>query len=354
MVQGYRRFTPETAAPRHTHASGDLRQAVGISRQYGVSMHRNLLLFAAAFALFASACGGSGDTDTTAGAAADTSGSISGFIGADGVESDISDTSRIVVLNGDLTETIFALGAGDSVVGVDLTTTYPPEALTLPPIGLGRRLVAEEVLALNPTLVIGDTQVEPQSSIDQIREAGVPVVILNAQVTLDGVIRKIVTVGEILGLQPQADDLADKVQSEIDAALALADRATSTPRVAYVYVRGPETLLMFGNGMPTHFLIEAASGIDAFGDTGVTFALPLNPETLVTSAPDILITPTQGFDIIGGLDSFLGLPGVADTPAGEARMILTFDEALLLGMGPRTGLALAELVLGLHPELANR
>lgn len=313
-------------------------------------MHHRSLFLAVAIIVGLTACGSADSVDTT-GVPAQPEGM---FTGVDGVESDVSDTSRIVVLNGDLTETVFALGAGDRVVGVDLTTTYPPEAVELPDVGLGRRLVAEEVLALNPTLVIGDTQIEPQTSIDQIRAAGIPVVILNTEVTLDGVIRKIRTVAEILGTVTEGEDLAAQVQGEIDAALELAATATRTPRVAYVYVRGPETLLMFGNGMPTHFLIEAASGVDAFGDSGVTFALPLNAETLVTASPDVLITPTEGFEIIGGLDSFLALPGISDTPAGRTQTVLTFDEALLLGMGPRTGQALADLIIGIHPELANR
>lgn len=263
----------------------------------------------------------------------------------------VEDTSRIVSLNGDLTEIIFALGAGDRVVGIDLTTTYPPDATNLPDVGLSRSLSAESVISLAPTLVIGDTQVEPASAIEQIRQAGIPVLILPAEVTLEGVPRKIARVGEILGLEAQADALTAQVQAEIDAALDLAAGATSAPRVAYLYVRGPETLLLFGNGMPTHFLIEAAGGVDAPSEVDVLFAEDLSAERLVTAQPDVLMTPTAGFDIIGGLDAFLALPGVADTPAGQNRAVLTYDEALVLGMGPRVGEALMQMVRDLHPEL---
>ncbi|MEZ5175865.1 MAG: ABC transporter substrate-binding protein [Acidimicrobiia bacterium] len=274
------------------------------------------------------------------------------FVGVDGVESDISDTSRIVVLNGDLVEVIFALGAGDRVVGRDLTTTYPPEALSIPDVGLGRRLNAEAVIGLDPTLVLGDTQIAPASAIEQIRAAGIPVVILDVQATLPGVSRKITTIAEILGLEAEGQKAVAGVEAEIGRAQSLAAMATDTPRVAYVYVRGPETLLMFGNGMPTHFLIEAAHGVDALGDTGVVFAEPLVAEQLVAAQPDVLITPIEGFDLIGGLDAFLALPGVADTPAGVTGRIITYDEALFLGMGPRTGEALMQLVVDLHPDLA--
>ena len=314
-------------------------------------MHRlRILLPVIALALLAAACGGE-STDATTSLPPETETPSDVFVGVDGVESSIADTSRIVSLNGDLTETIFALGAGDRVVGIDLTTTYPAEAAALPDVGLGRNLNAEAVLGLSPTLVIGDEQVEPAAAIDQIRAAGVPVIILPLEVTLEGVIRKIGNVGTILDLEPQAEVLATRVQGEIDDALALAATATSEPRVAYTYVRGPETLLLFGNGMPTHFLIEAAGAVDAAGETGVIFAENLSAERLVTAAPEILLLPTEGFEIIGGLDAYLSLPGVADTPAGQTESVLHYDEALLLGMGPRAGEALRMLVIDLHPEI---
>jgi iron complex transport system substrate-binding protein len=299
--------------------------------------------------LVAAACAGNTSTTTTttrSGTAVDGV-----YEGADGVESDIGDTTRIVSLNGDLTEIVFALGAGGNVVGIDLTTTYPPEATSLPAVGLGRALDAEAVIALEPTLVVGDTQIEPAAAIEQIRSAGIPVVILRAEVTLEGAVRKILTMGTILDLGTEAASLAAGVKQEIDDAIALASNATAQPRVAYTYVRGPETLLLFGNGMPTHFLIEAAGGVDAAAEAGVFFAEDLSAERLVVAAPDVLIVPIQGFEILGGTDAYLALPGVGDTPAGRAGSILTYDEALFLGMGPRVGAALHQLVLDLHPGI---
>ncbi len=300
--------------------------------------------------LIVGSCSGATVTTTTA---SDSTVDAFTFVGADGVESDTSDTSRIVALNGDLVEILFALGAGDRVVGRDLTATYPPEAVELSAVGLGRNLNAESVISLEPTLVIGDTQIAPLAAIKQIRQAGIPVVILNLEVALPGVSRKIATVAGILRLKAEGTALIAEVEAEVQLALDVAAQATSSPRVGYVHVRGPETLLMFGNGMPTHFLIEAAGGVDALGDIGVLFAQSLNAEELVAASPDVLITPTQGFEIIGGLDSFLALPGVLGTPAGMNGRVLTYDEALILGMGPRVGQALMELVLGLHPELVT-
>lgn len=312
---------------------------------------QTLAVILSAVALGVASCSGSSDptADTTSTITPLASGQ---FQSADGTTTDISDTSRLVVLNGDLTEIIFALGAGDSVVGVDLTTTYPPEATQLPAAGLGRDVSVEKVIEFAPTLVLADTQLGPQNAIDQIKAAGIPIAILNQESTLEGVARKINTVAAILGLEDVGDRLAASVQAEIDEALALAEQATENPRVGYVYVRGPETLLMFGTGMPTHFLIEAAGGIDVFQENGVLFAQALSAETLVTAAPEVLITSAQGFELIGGVAGFVALPGVADTPAGQSETILRYDEAKFLGMGPRVGEALMQLILDLHPYLS--
>jgi heme transport system substrate-binding protein len=328
------------------------RQGVGDPPEYRLAImriKRIAWILTLALAALVAGCTGSADGDTTT-----TSGVLAPnqFESADGVVTDVSDTSRLVVLNGDLTEIVFELGAGDSVVGVDLTTTYPEQAAQLPSVGLGRSLNAEKVIELTPTLVIADTQIGPPAALDQIRAAGIPVAIIRQESTLAGVPRKIDTIASILDVEADGDVLVTTVQADIDKALALAERASSSPQVGYVYVRGPETLLMFGTGMPTHFLIEAAGGIDVFGENGVLFAENLSAETLVTAAPDVLITSSEGFGLIGGIDGFMGLPGVADTPAGRTGSIILYDEAKFLGMGPRVGEALMQLILDLHPELS--
>ena len=176
-------------------------------------------------------------------------------IGADGVETEITDISRIVSLNGDITEIIFELGLGENVVGVDVTTTYPPEAAALndsgQTVGFAQQLAPEGVLRFEPTLVIGDTQVAPPEAIDQLRAAGVPVVIIETQITLDGVETKILDVAEILGVTDEGQALADRVNGEIEAARARVADDASDPTVAFVYVRGPQVVFLFGAGMPT-------------------------------------------------------------------------------------------------------
>jgi iron complex transport system substrate-binding protein len=279
------------------------------------------------------------------------------FVGIDGVETTIGDVSRIVSLNGDLTEIIFALGLGDNVVGVDVTTTYPPEAAALndqgQTVGFAQQLAAEAVLRFEPTLVIGDQQVGPPEVIEQLRGAGIPVVILETQTTLDGVETKIHQVAEILGASEEGAEVAARVRAEIDAARALAATDDSDPKIAYVYVRGPQVLLLFGAGMPTQGMIEGAGAIDAGAETGVFGPVALTPEALLAAAPAVIVLPEAGLEALGGIEAFLELPGVADTPAGQNGAFLAYDEAYFFNLGPRAGQALDEFVRDLYPGIGG-
>lgn len=269
----------------------------------------------------------------------------------DGRKVTVSDISRIIPLNGDIAEVVWALGLGDKVVATDTSANYPNEAASKTKIGYQRQLSAEGILSLRPTLIIGNEAAGPPTVIEQLRGAGVTVVIQSYAPTLDGTLVKIRSVAEMLGVPGRGEELAKKTAKEIDDAKALAAKATSRPRVAFLYVRGATVQQIGGKDSSADTLIATAGGVDAGVDAGVVGFKPLTPEALVTAAPDVLLLLTAGLQSVGGVDGLLGLPGVAQTPAGKNRRVLDYDDQYLLGMGPRVGLALMDLVKGLHPEL---
>ena len=96
-----------------------------------------------------------------------------------GDEVAIEDTSRTATLGGVFTETAYALGAQDQLVAVDASSFYPPEALTdKPDFGYYRFLSAEPVLAEDPSLIIGNEETGPPEVVQQLRDAGVPILLL--------------------------------------------------------------------------------------------------------------------------------------------------------------------------------
>jgi iron complex transport system substrate-binding protein len=253
-----------------------------------------------------------------------------------------------VTLSGDLTEFVFELGLGSSVVATDVTTVAPEEAVLLPKAGLGRFLTAEGVLKHDPTLVIGDTQTAPATAIEQIRAAGVPVAILEVPITFDGLYEKIAMLGTLLGASAAAAELNDRLQKEIVSASAVPGDTPATQRIAYVYTRGPDVMLLFGEGMTTTPVIEAAGGLDAGVDAGVEGNVPVTPEALAAAAPDVLVVPEEGYAVLGGIEGLLAIPGVSATPAGRDRAVFAYPEGDFLTFGPRIAASISRLVADLR------
>ncbi len=294
----------------------------------------------AALLVFAlSACSNSPAEDTPA--EADV------FVGADGIVVEAPDTSRIVTLSGDLTEFLFELGLGASVVATDVTTVAPDEAVLLPKAGIGRFLTAEGVLKHDPTLVIADTQTSPATAIEQIRAAGVPVAVLEVPTTFDGLYTKVTSLGLLLEAAGAATELNDRLEREITAASVGSGNGSVTRRVAYVYTRGPDVMLLFGEGMTTTPVIEAAGGLDAGVDAGVEGNVPVTPEALAAAAPDVLIVPEEGYAVLGGIEGLLAIPGVSATPAGRNRAVFAYPEGDFLTFGPRIAASIERLVADL-------
>ncbi len=266
----------------------------------------------------------------------------------------VRNTSRIVVLNGDVAEVVYALGLGNRVVATDISATYPAAAAAKQRIGYQRTLSAEGILALKPTLVIGNTMAGPPAVIQQIRSAGVTTVILPDSDRLSASWTKIRNVGRALGVPRRANRLAEITRRQVAAARRMATRSTSTPKVAFLYLRGPRTQLIGGIGSRGDVMIKAAGGIDVGASIGIRGFQPITAEALITAAPDYIVVPQAGLDQAGGVNGVLRLPGIAQTPAGRARRIYGRDDQWVLGLGPRTGSAVRALAVTIHPELQRR
>ena len=264
----------------------------------------------------------------------------------------VRDLSRIVVLNGELAETVHTLGLGKNVVGVDSSATYPAKWVDgIQKIGYQRTLAAEGILSLRPTLVIGTPTAGPPPTIAQLRSAGVPVVIIPEFKELDAGARKLRVVARALGVPKRGEKLARQVDGQVAVARREVASTSVRPRVAFLYVRGSQVQMIGGKGSGADAMIEAAGGRDVGASSGIEGFKQLTAESLVAAQPDVLLLLTAGLQSVGGVDGLLRLPGVAQTPAGRNRRVIHFDDLLLLGLGPRTGKALRLLIRGLHPEI---
>ena len=253
-----------------------------------------------------------------------------------------------MVLNGYINEIVYALGRGNQVVGNDLSARYPPETQQVAKIGYQRTLNSEAIIALEPTLVLGSAEAGPAFALEQVRETGTPVVILPAEFTLEAAYRRVLAVGEVLGAEEEAGRLVQRMRAEAEAARAAVPQGAEPPRVAFLYARGRDLLLLFGRGSPSEALITAAGGIDAGASSGVGEFTLVTAEGLAAAAPDWLILTEDGMESVGGMEGLLEAPGVAQTEAGRRGNILVYDDLLFLGLTPRVGGVLQDLVDALY------
>lgn len=253
------------------------------------------------------------------------------------------DTSRIVSLNGAITETLIELGLEDSLVGVDVSSTYPESVTELPNIGYYRRLSDEGILGLDPTLIIGEDEAGPASVINRLRAADASLKLIETTLDEDGVIQRMEDVAQAVELEEKGAAFIEQFRSDLDAAKNAPglDADAPKPKVLGVYARGAGLSMVGGSNTPFDVVIQLAGAENAVSDL-VEFQ-PLSPEALAMSNADIILIPNDGLEALGGIEGLLNFPGVKQTPAGKEQRILHYDDQLLLGLGPRLPSIITEL-----------
>lgn len=258
-----------------------------------------------------------------------------------------ADAARVVVLGGDLAEIAFALGAGDRLIAADDTALWPPEAAELPKVGYLRRLSAEGILSLGPDLVLASADAGPPAVIDQLRAAGLAVATGPAGTGFESVVPKVRFVGEALGLVPDADALAARIDTDMARVEAALATLPDTPSVVFLISAGRGAPMASGAGTAADAMIRLAHGRNAV--TGFDGYKPLSAEAAIGLAPDAILLPDHVVAAAGSAGQAVALAGLTETPAGREGRIVVMDGLKLLGFGPRTPEAVAELARALHP-----
>lgn len=253
-----------------------------------------------------------------------------------------ADTSRLVSIGGSLTEIIYALGEEKRLVARDQTATFPPEALALPYVGYMRALAPEGVLSVTPTALLVIDGSGPPESLEVLAHAGIDYQTVPEGFSHDGILTKVRAVGQALGVPEKSEALA----AEIDAALKAVEARTAavSERKTVLFILSTQGGKIQASGTDT-----AADGVIALAGarnavTDYSGYKALTEEAIIAANPDFILMMDRGGDH-GGTDAeLLAHPAIALTTAGKNHAIIRFDGAYLLGFGPRTAGAVAELV----------
>ncbi|GHH39140.1 ABC transporter substrate-binding protein [Lentzea cavernae] len=268
----------------------------------------------------------------------------------------VTSADRVLALDisGTLAATVFGLGLGDRVVGRDTSTGFP-SARHLPLVTVnGHQLNAEALMSLRPTVVLTDTTLGPWDAVLQLRDAGVPVVVLDPKRGLENNAPIVRTVAAALGVPATGEKLVRRMDSEITTTIAQIDRLAPDeqerkPRVVFLYLRGQAGIYyLFGKGSGADALIQSLGAVDVATEAGLEGMRPINPEALAKARPDVILLMTGGLKSVGGVDNMQSVPGVAQTPAAQRKRFVDMDDTAVLGFGPQTAAVLDGLARALY------
>lgn len=282
---------------------------------------------------------------------------------SEGREVEITDVDRIlpIDISGTIAATVFALGLGDQVVGRDASTQFPGTE-DLPVVTkTGHTLNPEAILELAPTVVLTDTTIGPKEVRQQLRDAGIAVVVISSDRRIDTTDALVTEIATALGVPTRGAALIARLDAELDAAIAeIAEvtppAATDRARMLFLYVRGSANVYyIFGEDSGADSFIDAVGGVDVAEEIGWEGMKPMTAEALVAAQPDVLVMMTDGLESVGGVDGLLErIPAIAETPAGAHRRVIDMADAEILSFGPRSADVISALARALYaPEPAS-
>lgn len=251
---------------------------------------------------------------------------------------------RIVAIDGSLTEIVYALGEGHQLVGRDITSTYPPEALKLPSVGYMRALSAEGILSLRPTLVIATKDAKPQSVLKRLKDAGIRVELIDNTYSVVGVKEKISQVAKVLGKEKLASALNQELQNSVDKAVSKAkayQQKNGKVRALFILNMRGGNMMVAGKGSRADVMFNLAQITNPAAEQLKGFK-PLTAEAAIQYNPQYLITISHGVKSSGGKQAMLNTPAIKMTEAGRNKQLIVMDNGFLT-FGPRLGEAITSI-----------
>ena len=259
----------------------------------------------------------------------------------------------LISLAPSITEIIYAIDAGDLVVGVTDFDNYPYDfsawiqAGNMTSVGSFDNPNLEVIASLNPDLILATGGVLGET-ITTLRDMGIQVVVLDPT-TIDGVIDNIELAGKLTNKKAEATAIISDINARIAVVEALVANVDSIPTVYYEVWYDPTSLWTAGSQAWQNELIEIAGGENLFADQDLEYFLS-SAEAVITRNPDIMIIPEEhGVNFWGSFDNIKDRPGWESISALQNDNIYDIDSDLLARAGPRIAETIETLAGIFHP-----
>ena len=245
------------------------------------------------------------------------------------------DPSRVVVAGGSIAEMLYALQAGELIVAVDSTANYLPETKDLPSVGYVRNLSAEGILALKPSLILGEHDMGPAEVLNQISSVEVEVERIEERHSTQGIIDKFICIARVLDQEGAAREVLESQFAEIVTSLEKTNVASAdVPRAALILNFVDNQPIVAGANTSGDGLLRMAGAENVFSD--VEGWKPLSRELLIAANPEHIVLTERALKSIGGLQGMLSDPLLASTDALSTDNVHAYGGMSLLGFGLQT------------------
>ncbi|MEZ4392440.1 MAG: helical backbone metal receptor [Polyangiales bacterium] len=261
--------------------------------------------------------------------------------------------TRVVSLAPSATEVLYALGAGDRVVGVSIFDDYPPEATRKPRVGGIVNPSFEAIAALRPDALVGVQGPIDRGVLGRVEAMGVRLEFPRVE-SIDEVLASVDRFAALVGRVERGAALRASIRRELDA---VSRSVAGRPRVRVVAAFSAQPLVVAGRGSWVDEVLRVAGGENVI-DTGARYPT-VSVEVILGAAPDVVLdlSPEMGTSALSSALSAHGALRSSRCPDGGAACaptrVITLRDGVFLRPGPRVGEAARRLALALHPGLAQ-
>ena len=258
------------------------------------------------------------------------------FMDMKGREIKLNDTAkRIVALTAADCEILYAIGAGETLVGRGEYCDYPAEVLDAPAVQSGNETNIEQIIALEPDIILMGTMAQTQEQIDALENAGILVVVSDAQ-DINGIYTAIELIGKATGQNDNAADLIAKMKTDFAEIKAAAEEKSTADSKSVYFEVSPLEWGLWAAGKDT-FMHEAAEMIgleNTFAD--VNQWGEISQEQVIERNPDYIVTITMYFGE-GPLpeEEIMSRDGWASITAVSEKQVFNANSDELSRPGPR-------------------
>lgn len=250
---------------------------------------------------------------------------------------------RVISLAPSLTEIVFDLGAGNTLVGRTARCNEPPEALKIPDIGAYMNPDLERIIALRPDLVLSPERGIRKEVVDRLTDLGIPTFVDNSE-TLDDIVHSVKRLGTILGRETDAETAVEQFQKRRQA---VRERVHNANRPLVLFAVGIRPLVLAGGRSFIGSMIREAGGINVAEEAAVPHP-KFSMEEVARRDPDIIIVLNKE---CRDDECFNAWQRHQDLRAVQRHQVYQLDADLIARPSPRIIEALEQLAATLHPNI---